>query len=426
MSFASIRLKRVARVVAGQAPSSDTVSDAGELPFIQGCAEFGSIHPQANKFCDAPPKLAEKGDWLISVRAPVGRLNRADQQYGIGRGLAAVRPKTIQGDFLGYAIAHCTPQLSSVATGSTYEAVSGSDIGNVLVPLPDLSTQKTIAKFLDRETARIDQLIEKKHRLMELLDDHHGTAISALLRGAPSDHLTERSDAPWLGRYPSRWPLLKLSYSLVSSPCYGVLKPDASDGDDAVPLIRIKDVSKDGRVDIDDLVRISAELSAEFSRTILSEGDLVLSVVGTIGRAFVVNEATVGANLSRALARVQTARALDAEFLRLVIGTDWFTQYTNFMTRGTAQKVLNMDTLAAWRFPLPPLAEQLEIVRRAFSLPGNPEHARDLVLQSIDRLKEYRAALITAAVTGQIDVATWSRRGDGDRRLDKIEEEMAG
>jgi type I restriction enzyme S subunit len=300
-----------------------------------------------------------------------------------------------------------------------------SDMKNVRLALPDHHTQKAIAAFLDRETARIDQLIDKKQRLVELLDDHNNTAISALLRGTPCDQLTERSDAPWLGSYPSRWPLLKLSYSLVSSPCYGVLKPDASDSNDAVPLIRIKDVSKDGRVDVGNLVRISGELSAEFSRTVLSEGDLIVSVVGTIGRALVVNQAAAGANLSRALARLQTANTLDAEFLRLVIGTDWFTEYSNFMTRGTAQKVLNMDTLAAWRFPLPPVDEQRQIVQRAYSLPGNPEHARDLALQSIDRLKEYRSALITAAVTGQIDVETW-RRGEGDRHLDRIEEEVAG
>src|SRR5690606_28294805 len=103
-----------------------------------------------------------RGAWLISVRAPVGEINFADRDYGIGRGLASIAAKFIDPSYLGYALAAAVPQLRSVATGSTYEAVSASQIGNLQIPVLDLEIQKAIAAFLDRETARIDKLIAKK------------------------------------------------------------------------------------------------------------------------------------------------------------------------------------------------------------------------------------------------------------------------
>ena len=93
-----VRLETLAEVVMGQSPPGDTVvdfegdhGDDGGLPFIQGNAEFGLRSPAPAKWCVRPLKVAEPGDLLISVRAPVGHTNRADQQLAIGRGLAAVR-----------------------------------------------------------------------------------------------------------------------------------------------------------------------------------------------------------------------------------------------------------------------------------------------------------------------------------------------
>ena len=87
------RLKHAAQLIMGQSPSSaDCSSDQIGAPFLQGCAEFGVNHPKPKQFCSDPPKYAPAGAILISVRAPVGRLNVADQAYGIGRGLCAIVP----------------------------------------------------------------------------------------------------------------------------------------------------------------------------------------------------------------------------------------------------------------------------------------------------------------------------------------------
>src|SRR5690349_19158184 len=99
-------LRYMATVLAGQAPPSDAVQDLSDgQPFIQGNAEFGERYPRAKYQCETATKVAEPGDLLISVRAPVGALNSADQRYGIGRGLAALRVRSgVDPRFFAYAL----------------------------------------------------------------------------------------------------------------------------------------------------------------------------------------------------------------------------------------------------------------------------------------------------------------------------------
>ena len=171
----SVALKRVVRIVAGQSPPSDDVGDfkGSGLPFLQGNAEFGALHPLPRHQCTSPPKGAHTGDILLSVRAPVGALNIADRLYGIGRGLAAVRLMGIDARFAGWSLQERVDELRAIATGSTFEAVTAEDIGALKIRLPSDSEQRKIADFLDTETARLDALIEKKRRMVEVVAERY-------------------------------------------------------------------------------------------------------------------------------------------------------------------------------------------------------------------------------------------------------------
>ena len=163
--MSSVALKRVATVIAGQSPPSSEVSsyEAEGLPFIQGNAEFGRVHPTTIHRCDSAPKKCSTLDVLLSVRAPVGALNVADQSYGIGRGLCAIRPKVGTNErFLWWALNSLGQELERSSTGSTYLAVTAEDVGELQIPDLSESEQRAIADFLDAETTRIDALIEKK------------------------------------------------------------------------------------------------------------------------------------------------------------------------------------------------------------------------------------------------------------------------
>ena len=158
-----IRLKYVAILTMGQSPPSDAVQiDPVGLLFLQGCAEFGSDHPTANRYCINPPRIAQKRTILLSVRAPVGRINIADQEYGIGRGLCAVQPSPEWHDRFAYWQLHVLrDDLKKVATGSTYNAVSVDDVADLNLMIPPHTEQRAIATFLDWATGKIDALIDK-------------------------------------------------------------------------------------------------------------------------------------------------------------------------------------------------------------------------------------------------------------------------
>ena len=165
-------LKRFVALIPGQSPPSEDVDDFGGdgLPFLQGNAEFGVISPRPIKRCDSAIRRCAPGDILLSIRAPVGALNVADRRYGIGRGLCAVRAMDINHRYLWWLLHAQVGTLLSMAVGSTYDAVTAEDIGAIRAMIPSMPAQVAIADYLDAETARIDALIEKKRRMVDLID----------------------------------------------------------------------------------------------------------------------------------------------------------------------------------------------------------------------------------------------------------------
>jgi type I restriction enzyme S subunit len=154
------RLKYLDKCVMGQSPASDDCNETGlGIPFLQGNADFEELHPFPSVWCEHPNKLAESGDILLSVRAPVGAVNIADRVYGIGRGLCAIRTKQSHKSYLYFRTLCILEELNSIATGSTYTAVSVEQVSNVLLPHPPFDEQKTIAEYLDCKTAQIDELL---------------------------------------------------------------------------------------------------------------------------------------------------------------------------------------------------------------------------------------------------------------------------
>jgi len=145
-------------IIQGQSPPGETYNTNGKgLPFFQGKAEFGEMHPIARKWCTAPTKIAEPGDILISIRAPVGPTNVATERCCIGRGLAAIRPRPgIEGRYVLYAVRHSTRALVAKATGSTFEAVSGSDLAKHVLPIAPLAEQRRIVAEIEEQFTRLD------------------------------------------------------------------------------------------------------------------------------------------------------------------------------------------------------------------------------------------------------------------------------
>jgi len=164
------RLDDVCAITMGQSPDSSTYNkERNGLPFFQGNADFGEIHPSVRMWCSEPSKIARENDILISVRAPIGALNIANCECCIGRGLAAL---TVNNDictreYLWYALSSKIDELNSKGTGSTFKAVNKSTLSETEIPLPPLDEQRHIAATLDKVT----DLISKRRQQLDKLDE---------------------------------------------------------------------------------------------------------------------------------------------------------------------------------------------------------------------------------------------------------------
>ena len=164
------RLEDVCSINMGQSPESSSYNETGEgIPFFQGNADFGELHPTVRVWCNAPTKIAEQGDILISVRAPIGALNIANVKCCIGRGLAAlsVNERLCYQKYLWYALECKVDELNSKGTGSTFKAINKKILAETEIPLPTLDEQRRIAAVLDK----VSGLIAKRREQLDKLDE---------------------------------------------------------------------------------------------------------------------------------------------------------------------------------------------------------------------------------------------------------------
>ena len=164
------KLGEICMINMGQSPDSSTYNEEEKgLPFFQGNADFGKIHPKARIWCSHPTKIAHKNDILISVRAPIGALNIANCECCIGRGLAAltVNENICMQKYLWNALSSKIDELNAKGTGSTFKAINKKMLAETDIPLPSLNEQRHIAAVLDK----VSDLIAKRKQQLDKLDE---------------------------------------------------------------------------------------------------------------------------------------------------------------------------------------------------------------------------------------------------------------
>jgi type I restriction enzyme S subunit len=178
-----VRLGEVADIVMGQSPPGSSYNEAGVgLPFLQGKAEFGPLHPLHIKHTTTPMKIAPKNSVLLSVRAPVGDVNLANIDYCIGRGLASISLSSGKNIFLFYILTYLKNEIEKEGTGSIFKAINKTKLLNFKIPLPPLPIQQKIAAILSTIDAKIEAEENKKKALEELFKALLHNLITAKIR----------------------------------------------------------------------------------------------------------------------------------------------------------------------------------------------------------------------------------------------------
>ncbi|MBO6765038.1 MULTISPECIES: hypothetical protein [Alphaproteobacteria] len=297
--------------------------------------------------------------------------------------------------------------------GGVRQSIKFTDFPNDWIAKPDLDTQKAIADFLDKETARIDQLIEKKQRLVELLGEREKSVPSDLIpsgrmvlqgllgQSVGNDQQLERTPIKTLFRLAKRQGFQEKTILSVYREHGVVVRNSRDDNINKVPM----DVS---------------------SYQLVEPGDLVINKMKAWQGSLGISDHE-GITSPDYVVMVPTRRMQNRyinHLLRARPMPDFYRAISNGIRPD--QWRLEVDRFLATSIYLPSSNEQESIADEIDRLIASHRSLADHVQVSIDRLKEYRSALITAAVTGQIDVTRWGRTGEGNKRLDQIQEEMAG
>ncbi|MGM3183576.1 restriction endonuclease subunit S [Dickeya oryzae] len=411
LSWKVTRLKLESFMNMGQSPSSDDCNIEGDgLAFLQGNAEFGKVNPVEKQYCPVAKKIANPGDILFSVRAPVGAMNFADKKYGIGRGLCSIAASAkVTSPFLWWLLPTYKYQLDAIATGSTFEAVSAEQLGNLCFALPSISEQRQIATFLDHETAKIDNLIEKQQQLIELLKEKRQAVIShAVTKGLNPDVPMKDSGVEWLGEVPEHWVSVRVKQisSFITSGPRGWSDFITDEGNEI--FLQSGDLNNELGLKLDKAKRVSPPKNAEGVRTKLVAGDVVVCITGAnTGRVAIVPELSQSTYINQHLSLIRpNTSIINSAFLGYSLASSVGRSFFDVAQYGLKEG-LSLGNVSEAPLALPPKHEQDVIVKYLESIRNNYDNLSRLSTIQIELLKERRTALISAAVTGKIDVRDW-------------------
>ena len=303
--------------------------------------------------------------------------------------------------------------------GATVDSIDIDTLRNTVIPLPDLDTQKAIVYFLDRETARIDALMEKKRLLLVAMEEKKKAFASEVsTRGLNPAEKMQATGIGIVPEAPAHWEVMRVAR---------VFREVAEKGIDGLPVLSVSinwGIS-DKELDDEDRHRVVNQIADKTSYKRIRPNDLVYNMMRAWQGGFGVSR--MEGLVSPAYVVARPHREIHAAYYEHLLRTPMWIEEFRRVSKGIAdfRQRLYWEHFRMVPILVPPLREQERIASAIAANNRRLDRVRQKVSESIDRLTELRASLITAAVTGQIDPATYRRHGTTDRALEKIEAEMA-
>lgn len=432
-------IEEVANVVMGQSPPSSTYNSEGiGLPFYQGKAEFGEMYPTPVKWCSRPQKIAEAGDVLMSVRAPVGSTNLARETSCIGRGLVAIRaPSSMSPLYILYYLRVSEQDLIDKATGTTFQAVSGKTVRSHPIPLAPLPEQERIAAEIEKQFSRLDTAVAALKRAQAGLARYRASVLKAAVEGRlvpqdpddepatdllarilaerrakwESDHPGKRYKEPQgpdtaeLGELPAGW--VWASMETLADIVSGVAK-GRKFGDRAtvnLPYLRVANVQQ-GFLDLTEIKTIEA-LPDELDKYKLQADDLVLTEGGDwdkLGRSAIWRDQVANCIHQNHIFRARPfGQLVPTEWLMFATNSEYGRKYFGDSSKQTTNLAsINLTQLRAFPVPLPPKSEMRSIIDQVEAFLSDADSSERSVVKSDVRADRLRQAILQKAFRGEL------------------------
>ena len=306
-------------------------------------------------------------------------------------------------------------RLQTYASGVTRYGLPNAAVGDTTIAVPPLPEQHAIAAFLDRETERTDALVAKQQLLIERLEEYRTALITrTVTRGLPPEAARaagldpsprlKPSGVAWLGDVPEHWEVQRLKF-LASTNDEALT--DKEDALRPVSYVDIGSVNANGQ--ITQMEEVVFEDAPSRARRLIRDGDTILSTVRTYLRAIApVCSPPADMVVSTGFAVIRP-RNVDSGFTSWALREHGFVEEIVACSTGVSYPAINASRIGELPIPVPPLPEQHAI---AAFLDRETERTDALVAKQqllIERLREHRIALITAAITGKIDVRESAR-----------------
>jgi type I restriction enzyme S subunit len=403
-SFPSTTLAEYAHITMGQSPGSETYNeDEKGLPFLQGCADFGSQHPTPSVYCSPPLRIGKSGSVLISVRAPVGTMNLADQDYCIGRGLGAIegKPGTADTYFLRYAIESGAGFLHRRSQGSTFLAIGSEDLKKLPLPRINLSVQRAISDVLtivDHTIEKTESLITKYQQIKAgLMHDlfTRGVTADGKLR-PPREQTPELYQETSIGWIPREWDALQLDQiSKIIDP-----QPDhrtPPEQQDGIPYVGIGDFDTFGEIDESACRKIVVSAyMRQASRFNTEEGDIIYGKIGTIGQPKKLPDGSYALSANVLLIKPD----INKSFIYHALSTSYFEKQIVNITNTTSQPALGIERFRKLLVSLPQGDEQHMIASQLDAVDAKLSSESSLA----QKLKMKKAGLMHDLLTGEVRI----------------------
>ncbi len=395
-----------AKLVMGQSPDSKFYNNERGTKFLQGCANFGVKTPIANTYSTIVKKIAPKNSILFSVRAPVGKINFADDDYCIGRGLAAIIPLHLDVDFLFQYIGYYSSNVGFVSQGSTFDAINSDVLRKLEITFPKSKAEQsqiaTILSKVDEAIAQTEQLIAKYTRIktglmQDLLTkgiDEHGNIRS--------EETHEFKDSP-LGRIPKEWECEFLGRYVNIMGGYAFKSHDFTE--DGLQLIRMGNLYNNQLSLHRDPVFLPKEFENKHPNFVLKNGDLIMSMTGTSGKrdyGFTVEiEIDKPLLLNQRVCKFKFSESrIDKTYLINLLHSEIYlaTLYEN--ATGTKQANLNSENILNIYVPFPSKEEQIIIGERFNSI----DKSIRTLNQELSKLQSLKTGLMQDLLSGKVRV----------------------